>query len=95
MKFRLLVSFYILASIIFLSGCTCKEKPVYINTACPKFTKTLSITVTRYNDSGAYILWSDVQNLKDLAQAQKEFNIEVQKMNTENTRRMKEALNQN
>jgi hypothetical protein len=51
--------------------------------------------VTRLNDNGAYILWDDVQELKDLSLAQKKFNDKVQKMNTENERKMKETLIQN
>jgi hypothetical protein len=96
MKFQSLISYCILASIVIVfSGCTCKEKPVYINTTCPKFTKHIDIKVTRINNESASISWTDIQKLKDLSTAQKKFNAEVNKMNLENEVKMKEALIQN
>ena len=93
MKSLLLVLCFTFLSISF-TGCADKKPDVvYVYSNCPQFTKHIDISIERQNDEYAKLHWSDVQKLKDLSEAQKEFNKIVQKRNDKNRERLKESLN--
>ena len=77
------------------SLCPVKKETIYVYSTCPEFKKKIDIDIIKHNNKEARISWDDVQELSNLAKAQKEFNKSVQKMNKENRQQIKNGLNQN
>ena len=83
-----LIVIFMVSSVLLLTGCTDSDcinvpsKQTVIATKCPKFNTKLRIRVEDLNSSHGAVSWADVSRIESFLLSKKNFNKNIDKLNT-------------